>query len=345
MPRIKVAAINAEWMNDWFTSDAQAPAFRPTFERDGQSNTTDRTTRRLAGLIRQIDADVVAIEEAPSRAAEMALFIDTYLADNGVARYRFFLSDTGQSQKLALLYKPGAVTAQLTLHTAVQELIDPWQCDVDGDAVLNEYEFARAPLVVDVQVGPHPLRVIVMHTKSNFINYGRQLWENLATRQQYVVASLQNRRRISAEAMHTRRYLEKLVRENRQAEVIVLGDLNDGPGMDYFEELYLTHSVTDILFGSAYEPELLFAHAQHDVPVEERYTAIFDDFVTREHGKHLLLDHILLSPALTRRERLKRVAGSGRVHHKEWNEQVVNQGRKREDRPCDHRPVSVEIEF
>jgi hypothetical protein len=53
----------------------------------------------------------------------------------------------------------------------------------------------------------------------------------------------------------------------------VLGDLNEGPGLDYFEQLYLSHNVTDIMVGSAFQPEWIFAHSQHDVPAAERYTA------------------------------------------------------------------------
>ena len=55
----------------------------------------------------------------------------------------------------------------------------------------------------------------------------------------------------------------------------MLGDLNDGPGFDYFEEFFLTHNVTDILLGSRFAPEWMLTQAQHDVAAEERYTAVF----------------------------------------------------------------------
>jgi hypothetical protein len=38
------------------------------------------------------------------------------------------------------------------------------------------------------------------------------------------------------------------------------------------------------------------------------------------------------------------VAHSGTIHHKEYDAQVKSGGKKREDRPTDHRPVSVELE-
>jgi endonuclease/exonuclease/phosphatase family metal-dependent hydrolase len=347
MPTVTICSLNVEWMNDWFTPDADpAVAFKQTFTRDGHTSTTSEVATRTAGLIRALDADVLAIEEGPSRPGELGLFIQDYLSDqNGQPLYEFFLSDSGAQQRVGLLYKPGSVdSAQLAPHSEIGSLIDPWQADVDGDAVLDEYQFTRTPLVVDLTFGGRALRMIVMHTKSNFINQGQQLWDDPTTRQQYVISALKNRRRISTEGMRVRTFLDATLQSDPQANVIVLGDLNDGPGLDYFEELYLSHNVTDIMVGSAFQPEWIFAHAQHDAPAAERYTAVFDDFVTGEQNKHVLLDHILLSPGL-RRGGLKKVAKSGRVRHAEYDSEVVNNGQNREDRPSDHRPVSVQLEY
>jgi endonuclease/exonuclease/phosphatase family metal-dependent hydrolase len=346
VPTIKVASMNGEWMNDWFTSDATEPAFKPTFTRDGHASNTAATATRSAALIRAVDPDILALEEAPSRREELALFISTYLSDAGLPRYQFVIGDSGGAQKLALLYKPGAVTSlQLTPHSEVTMVVDQWLADVDGDALLDSYQFTRTPLVVDVVLGAHKLRIIVLHTKSNFVNRGKEMWDNPATRQNYVVEALKSRRRNSTEGMRLRTYLDSLLDADSSVRAIVMGDLNDGPGLDYFEEMYLSHNVTDILVGSAFEPEQLFAHAQHDVPPPDRYTAVFDDFVTGTQNAHLLLDHILMSPALIGGSGLRRVKGSGRVHHAEYLAQVQNQGRNREDRPTDHRPVSVTLRY
>jgi endonuclease/exonuclease/phosphatase family metal-dependent hydrolase len=345
MPSVTICGFNVEWMNDWFTTDADPVAWRPTFTRDGHTSDTAVTATRTAAVIRAIDADILAISEGPSRTAELGLFIQDYLSENGQPLYEFFLSDTGAQQRVAVLYKPGSVdSAQLAPHADIAGLIDPWQADVDGDALLDLYEFTRTPLVVNVVIGGHPLQVIAMHTKSNFINQGEQLWDDPATRQQYVAVALKNRRRISTEGMRVRTYLDSLLAADASVPVIVLGDLNDGPGLDYFEQLYLSHNVTDILVGSAFQPEWLFVHAQHDVAKADRYTAVFDDFVTGENDKHVLLDHILLSPGLCGGE-LKKVAKSGQVRHAEYDAQVVSGGLNREDRPSDHRPVSVELTY
>ena len=223
----------------------------------------------------------------------------------------------------------------------IEELTTDWIADVDGDAELERYGFTRTPLVVDVMLGAQPLQLIVAHLKSNFINQGRELWEDPARRHEFVVQALVNRRRISAEGMRIRRYLDGRLREDVTTPIIVLGDLNDGPGLDYFEELYLTHNVTDLVVGSAYRPEWQFAHAQHDVPAPDRYTAIFEDFVPTRQIRHLLLDHILLSPGLAG----VRLPGSGAIRHAEYDAQVIDGGLRRQDRPTDHRPVTVDLRY
>jgi hypothetical protein len=210
--------------------------------------------------------------------------------------------------------------------------------------VLDLYGFTRTPLVVDLVIGGHPLQTIVAHTKSNFINRGRDLWEDPATRQSYIVAARVNRRRISAEGMRIRRYLDRRLTDAPDTAIMVLGDLNDGPGLDYFEERYITHNVTDILVGSAFAPERVFTHAQHDVAANDRYTAVFEDFVPTPEVKRLLLDHILLSPGLSRADGLRRIDGSGAIRHAEHEAQVVDNGARRQDRPSDHRPVSIDLE-
>jgi hypothetical protein len=138
-----------------------------------------------------------------------------------------------------------------------------------------------------------------MHAKSNFVNQGQQMWNDPATHQNYIVAALMARRRNGTEGMRLRRYLDERLAADAATKLIVLGDLNDGPGLDYFEERYLAHNVTDIIVGSAFQPEWVFSHAQHDVAAANRFTAIFDDLVTNTNGAHLLLDLILLSPGFS----------------------------------------------
>jgi exonuclease III len=120
--------------------------------------------------------------------------------------------------------------------------------------------------------------------------------------------------------------------------LIVTGDFNDGPGIDYFERRYLTHNVTDILLGSTYYPNRIFNHAfLGRVPEEERFTAIFDDFVDDISDRPILLDHILVSPALS-----PSIQNSG-IAHQEYQAGTDDNASGRQRHVSDHRPVFLDL--
>ncbi len=356
MPAIKLASWNGEWMNNWFAPGSGPAAFRlPTFpDADGSPNDTVETASRSAALIRAVDADVLALQEAPSRLEELVLFISQYLSENGSPIYSCLIGDTGGAQKIALLWKPGVVTARLAEHATIATLIDSWMADVNGTSTLVDYDFTRIPLVVDVTVAGHTFQILVCHTKSNFINHGEALWKDATKRQQFVIAALLNRRRNATECQHIRDYLDDRFAAEPHARIIVVGDLNDGPGRDYFESLYLAHNVTDVLIGSVFEPETAMRHAQHDVPNVDRWTAEFDDFVgVRVPGQtdpvpqpktRVLLDHMMLSPGFMIGSGLRK-SGNGLIEHVAYEANVVQGGARRQDRPSDHRPVSVTLAY
>ena len=332
MPKLRVVSANLEWMNRWFTPDPQPPTWRQPYQSEGEWLDPQEAAGRAARMLQAIDGDVIAIQEGPSRPAELQLFLEDHLPG-----YQPFLSASGGQQKLGVLVREGlgaAVAAPEPIFSS------PWSAAILGGPILAPYSFTRPPFVVDVTVAGRTLKIIALHLKSNFINNGQHLWNT--NREEYVVEALKDRRRISTEAMRVRRYLDTLVTADPQAKCLVLGDLNDGPGRDYFEENYLSHNVTDILLGSGYEPELNFTHAQHDVAKDDRYTAVFDDFVEGVKNARLLLDHILVSPGLATGT-VRKVPKSGSIHHAEWASQVQGNGERRMDRPSDHRPVSVQI--
>jgi endonuclease/exonuclease/phosphatase family metal-dependent hydrolase len=334
MPKLRVVSANLEWMNRWFTADPDPVAWRQPYQSEDEWLDPQEAAQRAARMLHAIDGDVIAIQEGPSRPAELQLFVADHLPG-----YQSFLSASGGQQKLGVLVRNGLPAA---VAASEQILSSPWSAAIVGPAVLEPYSFTRPPFVVDVTLAGKTLKIIALHLKSNFINNGQHLWNT--DRQAYVDEALRDRRRISTEGMRVRSYLDKLVTADPQAKCLVLGDLNDGPGRDYFEENYLSHNVTDILLGSGFEPELNFSHAQHDVAKADRYTAVFDDFVEGVQNNHLLLDHVLVSPGLAMGS-VRKIAHSGSIHHTEWQAQVQGNGGRRMDRPSDHRPVSLQIDY
>src|SRR6266545_6986826 len=93
MTTIRIASVNGEWMNNWFTSDGTPAAFLPSFKLPGENipNSTDKTASRLAAEIKAIDPDVLALEEAPSRKEELDLFVSQYLSGPAGPNYNAIL--------------------------------------------------------------------------------------------------------------------------------------------------------------------------------------------------------------------------------------------------------------
>ncbi|MDJ0979180.1 MAG: hypothetical protein QNI87_11690 [Erythrobacter sp.] len=67
------------------------------------------------------------------------------------------------------------------------------------------------------------------------------------------------------------------------------------------------------------------------------FTARFDDFVDGVMDRPLLLDHLLVSPALVPEVQ------SARIAHTEYEDEVEGSGEDRAKRPSDHRPVVLEL--
>ena len=332
---------NIEWMNNWFLGNGQV-AWRQS--HSGITNVAD-LAQRVVNVITAIDPDVLTLQEGPSDPREMDLFINDFLSDsNGQPLFDPFGGIDGGAQKIYTLVKRGGAfqNARLASNNVTDRLFDEWMADIDGDAHLEPYSYTRDPLVVDGELSGtgETIRILTLHTKSKFVNRQRAMWNDPNRRQEFIIAALKNRRRISTEAMHTREYLDILCNMNPTALLVVTGDFNDGPGIDYFEKNYLTHGVADILIGSIYRPDLQFEHVLiGSVPAGELYTARFDDFIDEIDDRPLLLDHVLISPTLRNRY------ANARVAHAEYDaqEDTTRPANDRDRRPSDHRPIVVEI--
>jgi exonuclease III len=336
---MRLVNFNIEWMNDWFMGGNKV-AFRQDNPRRGIEN-VDALAKRVASLILSVDPDVLTIEEGPSDIREMQLFVSTYLCANNMPGYDILGGIDGKSQKIyALVKKNGRLAnAQLVKDLETNKLKGEWECDIDGNGIAEPYKFTRLPVVIEADLANHrKCRIIAMHTKSNYVQNGEKLWKNPATKQQFINIALENRRRISTEAMRVRMYLDILISVDPNANIIITGDLNDGPGLDYFEMRYLTHNVIDIILGSTFAHELLFRHSFIDkVNPSDRYTAEFYDYVDKKNKK-LLLDHIAVSPAL-----VSSIISSGILHNEYDAAMDQNAGSERQKRASDHRPVYVDI--
>jgi len=333
---MKIASWNIEWMNRWFTSDQETAAWRESSQISGVTDIAD-LAQRVAGVITGMDPDVLMIQEGPSRYAEMKLFVDDYLGGD----YTILGPSGNGQQKLYALIKDNGAVGQYgrAYATGTVDIEEPWSVDIDGVIMdgqfsLEEYEFTRVPLMIDVSDGQRDVRIINVHFKSKYIHNGESLWNNVATRPAFIVSAVKTRRRISAEAMRLREYLNELLDDDGDRSIIVCGDFNDGPGSDLFERLYLTHNLVAAVSGNPFTPNRMFRHGFADrMSSNDNYTAIFDDFIDEIQDRHVLLDHILVSPGLNA------ALTDGRIDHDAYDNGVdTTKPGNREKVPSDHRP-------
>ena len=319
---IKITSLNGEWMNDWF--EKEHLAFKPTFQDKGSKKimNTDKTATKLSELIKAIDSDIYGIQEGPSSLDEMRLFISNYLND----KYAAEVGLDGSAQKIYVIYRKSFFDNVTSLtHTYPK-----WKFDNNGDYVLEEGKFTRTPVEISFTKQGYPIRVIVTHFKSLFINHGKDMWTDPEKKTDFIRLSLVNRRRITMEAVELRRYIDETI--DTHPNTLIIGDVNDGPGTEFFESFMLGMDITSALLGNTYYPDKIFSHLLND----NDFTAIFDDYVDNVSNRKILLDRALVSPTI-------RPSVQSCVVEYDKYDSLVEDPDRRDGRPTDHRPVTVTL--
>jgi len=187
------------------------------------------------------------------------------------------------------------------------------------------------------------LELIGVHLKSGFMEGGVHIEKdadgNLIGPN--LDEALSNRIKLATEARDVRTYISKrFAEESIPPPIIVVGDMNDGEGQDYFEKNYLYFSVVSNLEGDVVDSEQFFNHALFDFTPSDRWSIKFADEVlglTADQNP-LLLVHILMSqPVCNGSCPVTAKAHCGIVEHKAYNDNNPS-GKKP---TSDHRPVSV----
>lgn len=290
---MRLVTYNVEWFDALFDDDGNLLEDQ---EWSARRNITRREQLDALGLVFQrLDADAIMIIEAPDtnrrRSTEKALvnFADRYglRATSAITGF----PNTTQ-QEIALLYNPDVVTP---LH-APQESEDAprfdqtFGIDLDIDATKDEVTFSKPPLELAVRhVSGAEFYLLGIHMKSKAPHGARG-------RDEVMRMSIANRRKQLAQAIWLRRRIESLLATGQ--DVIALGDLNDGPGLDEFEELFGRSSL-EIIQGNG-GTELYDPHAAQILqsPVNARPSTARFFIAPQKRYLSALLDYILISPNL-----------------------------------------------
>ena len=297
---MRLATYNVEWFANLFDDEDQLVV------DDGWSGREDVTRAEqieaLGKVFTALDADAVMIIEAPNTGRRQ----DTIKALEGFARAfdlrqnRAAIGFANEThQEIALLYDPAAITVRHDPKGAetgkkgspdAPRFDGVFRIDLDHDGTDDLVVFSKPPLELAAETAAGTkLRLIGAHLKSKAPH-------NSLNRDQMLRSAIENRRKQLAQAI----WLRARIAAHRAAgePVILLGDLNDGPGLDEFEDLFGHSSVEILLDDDMYDPHARMAFKTHApaVPTTAR-------FHIESEGRYLqaLLDYIMVSQDLMAR--------------------------------------------
>ncbi|MGR3490747.1 MAG: endonuclease/exonuclease/phosphatase family protein [Shimia sp.] len=288
---MRIATYNVEWFDALFNDDG---GLRWDDGRSGRHGVT--RTDQLAALGRvfqAIDADAVMVIEAPDTGSvrRSARALEAFAAHFALrARRALGGFANGTQQEITLMYDPDVVAARHDPRASkTAPLFDAeLLIDLDVDAEPEVVRWSKPPLELALEGQGRPLRMIGVHAKSKAPHGARS--EDEARR-----ISIANRRKQLAQCIWLRRRVEAHLAAGD--DLIVLGDFNDGPGLDEYEALFGRSGVEIVLgAGSAalFDPHAAQALGNRfALPTTARF------WLERE-GRYLqaLLDYIMVSPGL-----------------------------------------------
>lgn len=333
---MRIATYNVEWFNALFDAQDRLVVDRTW---SGRHNVTKQDQIAALGTVfHTIDADAILIVEAPDHSKHRST---VQALENFAGHFELrtrsavigFANDT--QQEIALLFDPDVVSAE---HAPLQSEQAPrfdseTTIDLDQDAHPDPIVFSKPPLelVISPKMGTE-FRMIGAHLKSK-APYGAR------SKDEEIRISIENRRKQLAQAIWVRGRADQIL-ENGD-DLIVLGDLNDGPGLDEFENLFGRSSV-EVVMGQGHR-SLFDPNAVKTVqtPFAERPSTA--RFFQPKADRYLeaLLDYVMIS------ERLLAKSPTWTIWHpfdhpKAWNTPEVQRALLT---ASDHFPVVLDIDF
>jgi endonuclease/exonuclease/phosphatase family metal-dependent hydrolase len=301
---LRLASYNVEWFNALFDDAGHLLA-------DGERSARYKISRAeqltaLGIVFTALDADGVMIIEAPDTGSRrqtvpaLEAFARTY--DLRCRRaIRGFISET--EQEIAFLYDPDRLEARhdplgpspaAESHGLVPRFDGVFHHDLNVDARPEKIRFSKPPLelaVTDRATG-QALRLIGVHAKSKAPHGAR-------TPAEVIRFGIENRRKQLAQCLWLRARVEAHL--DARDSLIVMGDFNDGPGLDEYEKLF-GHSGVELVLGADAAPDrqMIEPHAQMVLGRRVGMTPTTARFYHKEQKRYFgaLLDFIMLSPDL-----------------------------------------------
>jgi endonuclease/exonuclease/phosphatase family metal-dependent hydrolase len=336
---MRLATYNVEWFFALFDDDNR-------LIYDAEPSRRYKTTRReqieaIGAVFKAMDADAIMVIEAPdtNKHRSTVAALEQFAADFGLRASKAVMGFRNHTrQQIALMYDPSTLAARHDPQQGTGPSPAPFDgefsVDLDVDGQPDAIRFSKPPLEIDLKTSTGTsLRLIGVHAKSK-APYGAK---SKAEETQIAIA---NRRKQLAQCIWLRARVEEHLA--RDEDVVVLGDFNDGPGLDEYEKLF-GRSGVEVVLGENNGNCLFDPHAHlgltrklGGMPTTSRF---YISHEKRFFGA--LIDFIMVSAKLRAR------APKWRIWHPFDDPAIYKQASLREAllTASDHFPVTMDIEI
>lgn len=301
---MRIATYNVEWFASLF--DEEDRLYDDGKWSGRRDVTRAQQTAALGAVFQALNADAIMVIEAPDTGAKHdAIAALEHFAQRFDLRARRavmgFANNT--QQEIALLYDPAVLTVTHDPQgettgtdgtTGAPRFDGVLRIDLDIDATQDKVVFSKPPIELAVKAASgFAFRMIGAHLKSKAPHGAR----DDAHAMQIAIA---NRRKQLAQAIWLRARIDSHL--DAGTPLMVMGDLNDGPGLDVYENLFGRSSV-EIVLGTDSPHPLFDPHAARALSQRLGATPTTSRFWIRDEKRFLqaLLDYIMVCPELRRR--------------------------------------------
>jgi len=331
---MRLATYNVEWFSNLFDDRG---TLLDNAGWSGRYNVKRFQQIEALGIVfNALDADAVMIIEAPDshRKRDGVAALETFAQKMGLRARRAvmgFVNDT--QQEIAFLYDPDVMTVEHDPQGDPRFDHD-YKIDLNVDAAPEKVRWSKPPLELDVRTKTGVnLRLIGVHAKSKAPHGAR-------TDREVMRIAIENRRKQLAQCIWLRERVDDHL--DRGDKLVVLGDFNDGPGLDEYEKLF-GQSGVEIVLGDASDAQLfdpnaaaMTAPASGALPASARFW-----LADQKRWMETLLDYVMISPALLDR------ASQWRIWHPVDDAKIAEVPELAQAllTASDHFPVSVELDL
>jgi hypothetical protein len=320
---------------------------RLLFPASGSLSATLKTRRdAVASEIRALAPDLLCVLEGPPRAADVQEFCAADLAGG----WTVVTAPDGQYRTSGTQWVWHLVRSTLVDRCSLQPQSiwkafagDAWDVHYWGDFTTVRHRHFRSPQTLVLDWEGTRVELIACHLKSKFVFGGEQMWRaGGEQREAFIRESIKARIKLTTEAANVRAYIDRRFEQSPNPAIFVLGDLNDGPGKEWFEDQFLFFDLLSNIQGDVFFAQRFLNHCLFDFADHLRWTVQFSDFVQPDRHPNILLDHILFTQPLVNGVLPLRVnRQAGLVEHEVH--ELVNAQVPPKARTSDHRPVSVVV--